>query len=286
VPGPGAPEPIAPAAVRLVIAPGQASASVDVPCWRELWLAGNVVGPGGEPVLEPDVLVSASTDGFATAKSARDGAFRLGPVPPGRYRLTANAFGGTLGPSEPVMADAGALDLVLRLRPGASLHVRVVDAGGNPARGVMLWATHEAERGASGFQTDDAGVVERSGLLAGAYTLTVSGRDGEYAQREGVRLAPVASGSPGEPLELRLEPAARLRLRVPAAHGPQPSVTIRQAGRVVALALPDEDASVSVPPGELELELRCRRGGRSEVIAVRRVLARIGEETIVEFDAP
>jgi hypothetical protein len=89
----------------------------------------------------------------------------------------------------------------------------------------------------------------------------------------------------GELLDLRLEPAARVRLRIPAERG-FTVVRIRRGERTLCFAHPSEGPVVAVPPGVLELDLVRWTTDGMETLQTRTVVAQLGEETVVEFDAP
>ena len=111
--------------------------------------------------------------------------------------------------------------------------------------------------------------------------MRVPGRN-ELSLLRGVVLAPSADGPP---LELRLEPAARVRLSLPETERTPTGVEIRQAGETIWFALLTEGTTVCVPPGPLELELQRWTPSGRESLQTRTAVARLGEETVVEFDA-
>jgi hypothetical protein len=229
-----------------------------------------------------EAYVQAYTPEFFADENMRDGEFSVGPLPAGPFQVVAKA--GAYADSEPLSVEAGASDLVLRLRPGAGVGVRVLGADGGRGSGLMLWAVHEQHAElCTGTFTDEAGEVALTGLLPGTWTLTASDPSGGFGVLHGV---PLTAGVDPPTVVLQLELAARLRLSVPTALTAGNGVRILRAGREVAFAIPSESPLVSVPAGELEVQLVRWTATGPEPLQIRRVTARLGEETAVEFDAP
>jgi hypothetical protein len=148
----------------------------------------------------------------------------------------------------------------------------------------MVWALAEdGIDGSIGLRTEPTGTVEHEGMNAGRYTLSASGSGGGFGCLYGVELVP---GEDGPPLELILEPAAQLVLSVPGTGEARVNVQIRKDGGLIGYALLPQGNRVSVPPGALDLELVRWTPAGPETLQTRTVVARLGAETVVEFDAP
>lgn len=143
-------------------------------CEVQLVLDGQTMRPGQMPTL------------LAPIATGDDGAFELGPVQPGHYQVSARCPSGEQGTKQ-VEASAASADIVVEVRPGASIAGKVVDGAGQPVAGVtvMAAATNGAERTtiingvvASGIQgvTTASGAFELRGLAAGSYRLRVLDR--------------------------------------------------------------------------------------------------------------
>jgi hypothetical protein len=123
---------------------------------------------------------------IAPSTTAADGEFDLGPAHPGAYQVTARCPSGEQGDKK-LDAKAGMADVVIAVKPGASIAGKVVDAAGKPVPGVAVMAAPQTgtERTTivngmmtSGIQslTNAAGAFELRGLGAGPYRLRVLDR--------------------------------------------------------------------------------------------------------------
>jgi len=95
---------------------------------RGLYIRGRVVDPKGDPA-QASVLALPEQElllGIAFTAEVEEGAFVLGPLLAGRYRLTASGSVGD-AESEPVLAESGDRDVLLRLRIGGRVEGQVVD---------------------------------------------------------------------------------------------------------------------------------------------------------------
>jgi carboxypeptidase family protein len=274
---------IAALAVPVLVLPEQERAAVTLTCWRGLYVSGRVLGPGDEVTERSHVfgiLVGSTGGRFVVDAETEGGEFSLGPLPPGSYNVRATCFGGPFSDAAIVTAVAGTEDVLLRLGHGASLEVEVLDGRGNPAPGTMVWvlADDGGVAGTIGMVTDAEGKAGLDGRRPGVYTLSASSPAGEFVRVRDVQLVPGAT----TPIELRMVPSARLRLRVPPERARGLSVRVLQDGHPIAFGLLGGDPLVTVPPGELELELA--RWGDEAVIERHRVLAVLGEEIEVVFE--
>lgn len=114
-------------------APG-ATVSVPFTLHAGLYISGTIVAPDGTPT---SAFLSAASAAFRThmqESSTKSGRFRLGPLLPGSYRLSAARSGPTpegmapLTASDPVFAEAGAEGVELRLKAGCELVLSALDA--------------------------------------------------------------------------------------------------------------------------------------------------------------
>jgi hypothetical protein len=123
---------------------------------------------------------------IAPTTTAADGEFDVGPAHPGAYQLSARCPSGEQG-EQKIEAKAGMADLVIAVKPGASIAGKVVDGAGKPIAGVAVMAAPQGgtERTTivngmvtSGVQalTNAAGAFELRGLAAGSYRLRVLDR--------------------------------------------------------------------------------------------------------------
>ncbi len=122
----------------------------------------------------------------APVTTGADGVFRLGPAAPGKTKLVARCSGGDQG-SIAIAVTAGMPEVVLPVKPGASIAGKVIDGDGRPVGGVTVMGTRKTETQStmivngmvtSGVQvlTSNTGTYVLSALEAGTYTLRVLDR--------------------------------------------------------------------------------------------------------------
>ena len=107
---------------------------------RALPLAGRVLDVGGRPIAGVTVStrVLSPSDPIAWAASSRsdaEGRFRLEGLAPGRYDLITEHDAWA---AADLRADAGRVDIELRLEPGRRLVGRVLDVAGLPVEGAAV----------------------------------------------------------------------------------------------------------------------------------------------------
>ncbi|HEX4954921.1 MAG TPA: carboxypeptidase regulatory-like domain-containing protein [Thermoanaerobaculia bacterium] len=204
---------------------------------------GLVVDPEGRPVAGAEVYVTARPSGAeerelrmgtepgAPVVSAEEGRFRVEALPPAqRLEVIARAegFAPAIEADREVDAGRGPLDLgTLRLGPEAVVSGRVVDRSGLPVAGARVG--YRLSRGLPGLTqgtprpirallprfTDEEGRFRFGELPSGArISVWVEHDDYLSATTEDVEVP-----LPDSPLEVVLEPAARLLGRVVAAGG-------------------------------------------------------------------
>jgi hypothetical protein len=143
-----------------------------------------------------EVEIDLDEDGFGAGRgmlmllapttTTTDGEFDLGPAHPAAYQLTARCPSGEQGDKK-IEAKAGMPEVVIEVKPGASIAGKVIDGAGKPVPGVAVSAALQGgtERTTivngvvtSGVQalTNAAGAYELRGLAAGSYRLGVLDR--------------------------------------------------------------------------------------------------------------
>ena len=124
-------------------------------------------------------------------ESDASGAFVLGNVPPGKFKLVANAKDGTAGNTPIVVADVDQSGLVVQMKKKASIAGRVVDTNGKPVQGIPVDADLQdgKPRGFSASMMERRNVESAAdgtfkivGLEAGKYEVRV--RDFESMMRK------------------------------------------------------------------------------------------------------
>lgn len=267
---------VAARAVGVRLEPGERSRRLEIAVHRDLWIRGRVVGPEGLPLVAARVQGECSTVLGPVRTTADRGAFCLGPLVPGTYRL--QVFGdGVLDVGEPVSLEAGTDDVVLevgRLGREASIAGRVVDAEGRPTDAYVRLVRRGRSSGQRSSEREQGSFLF-AGVEAGAYTLCAETPAGALAVREIVL-------GPREQLDaLVLVPvsAARIGVRHDFEHAVRCSAT--SAGVLVAdwLLRPGEQSFQPVPEGALRLELHDETGS----LAVRELEARAGRVETVTF---
>jgi RNA polymerase sigma factor (sigma-70 family) len=220
---------------------------------RGLYLRGRVVGPDGDPV--PLAVVRATSGGITLAADVRDGAFELGPVDSGTWRLRADGSdGGLLASSIEVEASPGGASVVLRLTLGCRLRGVVVRAPSAPptAARVQLSIVGTNAPDAWGYDLGGGtavGVFERGNLASGAYSIRASTDDGYFGDLD-VTLRP---GQVRDDLVVVVAPAATLELRA-SDDGKGRCWQVQSAGELVAWGFVVGEARTAVPAGRLVLE--------------------------------
>ncbi|MCY3971198.1 MAG: carboxypeptidase regulatory-like domain-containing protein [Acidobacteria bacterium] len=261
---------------------------------------GTITGPDGEPVgratvqaEEPDRVQSATR----TSTTDADGRFRLKGFSSDLVDLGVLATGYPLHVQPNVRVDQ-ADPVLIELRPGASIHGRVLDNGGNGVGGVPVRLEIELDYRKDGDPrlwdavdtfpsqvTDRDGRFRFNGLAAGTWSAEAS-REAEGAKLDGIELIP--GGERGIELVLRTrdrltvivatefgEPVAGARIRLETPGEPLPIGYGRTdgSGRAVIDVTPDtatvvvrhetlrdESRQVRLEPGDNEVRFQLRSG--------------------------
>ncbi len=212
--------------------------------------------------------------GRVRARTEADGAFRLGPLVEGRYRIFATSPG-ALDRGFGSLAEAGDTEVLVALESGPAIHGTVFDGETGRATDAHVGLTLPNRTGSLGIGlSGGAGRFRFSGLDPGRYDLKASTPDGRVAFLPGVELA--GEGDSSE-LALVLVPGARLRVRYT---GGAERLRLR-VGRGDSILSDsklyrDEENVVTVPEGDVEVELYS-----GDTVFVRDVVA-VRRETLAD----
>jgi hypothetical protein len=264
---------IAPVAMLVEIPAGEAEHQVDLVVHRGLTITGRVLDPDGHPAAQTHVSGYASSI-WVGANARTDGSFVLGPLPRGSFLLDASAYFSSFAPSEHLQVDAGARDVVLRLRRGGKLAGRVVDASGAGLVAQIAVAIPGDKMGGVHMPTSNPdGSFEVQGLLPGTYALAATLTDGRAGVLRGVEL--VGGGDLGD-LVIQVRAGARVRVRYEGAQS-HCSARVERDGVVVATDGVEKGTwkSFSTPPGNVKVV--CRLAGNGKEI-VRELTLEVGED--------
>ncbi|MEM6571338.1 MAG: sigma factor-like helix-turn-helix DNA-binding protein [Planctomycetota bacterium] len=270
--------------VPLEIVPGAGDVEVTVPVYDDLYISGRVLGPDGAPLV--DLRLHArreSTDGEISTDSRLEGAFRIGPLAPGRYSLHCDtdhldwhdASDWVVEPE--VVVEAGVEDVVVRVLRGASVRGRVITETLTLPGVVTLVPDERAMDGRRLFLERMCPVREGTfgirGLAPGTYTLTYRAMAEPLALvRRGIVVGPSQSI---EGLEVRPEPAANVVFRNPGDRSAHLEIRVRDLLFDTVVLEPGRAHEARVPPGPIEVRgidtLVSPSGGSIEVKASERL---------------
>jgi RNA polymerase sigma-70 factor (ECF subfamily) len=164
---------VTPFAAKLDIKPGDQAVNVTLQPPHTLYIRGVVLAPDGTPMSKAEIGVGTQNTSFFTpsATSSDDGTFSIGPMAPGSKRLRASAWWQHTN-SDEVEVEAGASNVILRLKVGASVSGFVRCTPQDDKERVDLYLS---KRGATGGeQTESCGSSSGfrfDGLDAGTYSL-------------------------------------------------------------------------------------------------------------------
>jgi len=274
----GAPIPAdatAPFAILLEIPAGEAKHQVELVVHRGLTITGKVLDPDDKPVNDAGIQARTGPTWLGTSCGA-DGTFVLGPLQPGTYTLEASpSFHKELARSETLQAEAGARDVVLRLRRGGGLSGRVVDAatGEGVASTVSVSQPGNKTEYIYSRRSNPDGTFEFGGLLPGTYALAATLPDG----RAGVlRAVDLPAGTKASDLVISVSAGARLRVRY-AGEQKFASVRFEQEGvRFSGDGIEKGTSKMFTAPAG-SVKVVCRLGGSRKEI-VRELTLKTGEE--------
>jgi hypothetical protein len=263
-------------AATLAVTPSTFFPEVELVVHRGLFLRGTVVGPDG-PVPFAQVLARQRDGRLVDVEGfARDGAFSLGPLVPGTYRVGAGAAD-LVGPD--VVAEAGDDDVVITLTAGLVLRGRVVDAvTGEPTRASVQVQRTSAEHtfGSIGRPPEAGPDFEFDRLEPAQYGLVARTADGRVA----VLRALAEPRTSATVHELAVAPGATLQLVVPAGARSGFATIWQDDAMVFGNGLrPGATLDVTVPTGELLLVWKPSGGEPTR----RSVAGAAGERVLVEL---
>ncbi len=175
---------IAPFAVPIKVEDGGPPIDTVIHAWRGLTIEGRVEDAGGAPSVDGWVTafdLDQVVGDVPTCHSREDGSFVLGPLPDLSLKIKARAMHNGGAPSEPIVAHAGDRNVVIRMRAGASISGRTIDARTrDPLKcHIELHAIHPESVGM--LRSSQSGVSDTfkfDGLVAGSYEVVVQGPAG------------------------------------------------------------------------------------------------------------
>jgi protocatechuate 3,4-dioxygenase beta subunit len=195
----------------------------------------------GRPIIEATVILQSPTDSYIVETDG-EGAFRIDPVAPGRYEVTASREG-FAAPRRPtrITVEAATPALNLRLVPLAVITGRVTDRDGDPVAEAYvetlrtIWVNGARQlRAAATTRTNDRGEYRLFGLPPGRYRLRASqtlrpiGASSRYMTIRGDKLdlaypavyfpsdLDLAAGAELRDINVQLQPQSLHRIRVTA----------------------------------------------------------------------
>lgn len=251
-----------------------------------LFIDGRVTTPTGE-IVDGGVVQAMQLEGaFAVTAVCHGGAFRIGPMPRGRYRVTLHST--RLQSLDGVVADAGARDVVLETQPTATLVARLVDArGGDSVCELRVCGRdrRESDFPVWSFDADESGAFRVDTLSPGTYDVIALHSDGRCGVVRDVRVTPEA---PSNDVEVRLTPAGRLRIRTSETRGRL--LVWSERALFASIDADGAPADLGLPPGDARVELgrMVVRDGRwrFESLATETLTVTAGETHVVTIDPP
>jgi hypothetical protein len=255
---------------------------------RGLFIRGKLVGPNGEPVSECNVVSEGPEPyGFGEQANAdKNGGFVIGPLAHGTVTLQVN-FCKSFAPPELVKVEAGAQDVIIRLRQGGTLCGRVVSSQtGLPTAGEIHVTPDHTRAGTygSGFTTGvmEDGTFALKGLDSGVYGLSVRTSDGQFGVLAGVVATAnvetnglVIPVSPGGKLKLKYDGKREFAL-----------VQITSQGATIGWNEPVKASAVEVrdaPEGALVLRVTFANRATQTTVAVD-LMAGEEKEVVIHDD--
>jgi hypothetical protein len=218
------------------------------------YITGTVFAPDGTPTPAYVRAGNATYHGDAQSSYVRGGQFRIGPLLPGRYQLSAQGRGSTsegavpLTDSDPVMAEAGAEGVELWLRVGCDFELSAIDSGTRePTAGRFTLLPHASESASytGGFRA----TATLSGQAPGRYRVLASTEQGLVGS---VELEAIAGERHVVSVPVALGGSVQVGYRG-AAHGL--TVRLEESGARVGLlhVPPGGSVTLRVPPGSYTL---------------------------------
>jgi hypothetical protein len=247
---------------------------------RGLFIAGRVSPPTGEALMAGTIVVEDRERRLSmSAPWNADGTFVVGPLMSGRCYVTAVSASGH-APSRDALVEAGARDVELSLRAGATIRGRLLDENGALAQGTIRLNQREADSSGKCVQwTHTSGEFELKSVAAGRYALAATSNTRTVALLDPVV---VAEGSGPVDVVLQLSPGGMVSVAY---------VGLERMGDVSVLKDGVEYSSgkmersspnlLFAPPGKVNVRLRIEDTGR---VLERTVDVAPGPPTKVTFE--
>lgn len=250
------PDGVAPIATPFEVPEGAHEVEQDVVVHRGLYIRGTVRALGPDPVGYGYVSAHHPEHGYHESTSLEDGAFALGPLAPGDWRVSVSARTSAFvdfARPEPVVVPAGTDDVEFVVEPGGVLVGHVVDDRTGERVEAEL-SVYERATGVTRFPSTDGDppAFRVEGLSTGTVTVLASTADGRAAATEGL---PVTAGEETDPIELRVAPGATIVLSLESDDADSANCRIHWNGLNVSVTsvYPVRGARVAVPPGFVEV---------------------------------
>lgn len=259
---------------RLQVPADRRRTSCRVTVWKGLMVGGRVEFPDGRPAMGSRLILSSPTSSGYLVSQNRGRAFRIGPLSPGRYRLSGEAPKGWVLPGT-FDVTAGKLDYRFVLQPAGKLGGELlVPAAAARAEGWIRILRSEKEDRAGAGLGKGAGIFDRfefEGLEPGLYHLRFTSRDGRWCGF--LADLPVGSEGPTAFAPLQVVPAATLEVRNPTPGSVQ--AVVYSAGHLYDWGPigARESRKFAVPAGRVRVDFQSEKHG-----------ARRGEALVVGLD--
>ncbi len=220
---------------EVVVVAGETTSGIRVVLTRGAGLAGRVLTTDGEPIGGVRLTTKTGMERFMavfdkqdSTVSDEDGHFEMTGLEAGMLTvsITHPDFAGT---SLRQRLSAGEVvdDLEIRLSRGATVEGRVFDLEGQPAKGIMVFATIPGRMDFKQSTTDEEGAFVLTGLSSGSYQ--VSAMLGSAESPEDIMAA--ISGQVSQAVELEEDEVEYVELRAATTEGARLSGVVTQAGQ-------------------------------------------------------
>ncbi len=246
-PAPGDDE-LAPYGQIVAVASGVSRVEVVVRVERGEPIRCRIVDPDGRPVARGWLTIDA-VDQHAHHSDrfyALDGLVEKGPFRGGEYDLVAyDSERSGLAPSERVRVHAGASPVDIRLRRGAQIRARVLDAKTREpvAADVCLNGETLEPLGWSTATTERDGSFEQKGLLAGTYVVAARAADGRFGTSSPIS---IGIGESRDDVEILVQPGAHVRLTLRGIED-DAVLLLLHGGQIVSFDWVPKDTEVVLP---------------------------------------
>ena len=263
---------------------GSSIVDVAIEAHRALYIRGVVLDETGRPAGNRSVSSQAVIGNlFMSCQTDESGAFSLGPLVPGRYRVVARSpFRQAEADSEPVTLMAGEVGVEIRLR-GAGTIRGEARCGSLEELGETLVLLRSVDSGDPFLRmvwVDEYGGFEFGGLPPGTYELIA--KSSHFAG-----IAPnvqVAQGELIEGLEIAVDPAAIMMIEHDSARYDNLLYQVTSNAKFLDSGqLEGPSTRVSLPPGEVTVLLVEKQGDSLKVLARQDVFLSGGEERVIRF---